>query len=333
MYFFIYTYYILKLAGRILFGLSLNEKKGAQFLKSIEVKFNGKFDSNTFKKANKMQSIQQFIINDSFANFENRHTNSIEQENNKLYFVLASLYDDMMDEKTVSKEALNEMFLNPQKANPTTFNEIVLIDTHLKLLNRVHDKVAYQKVLANIHQAQLDSLNQLNINITLDTILSITERKGGYSLLMCRHYINTSSNVYLDKCWYQLGGMIQMTNDLYDIYKDTLAGIYTFANTQNSFEKIRDHYECQVSAFKLSIHELDYKESSKLNFQIKLSLIPALGYIALENLKKLQGENNQLLPFTDYTRKDLIIDMEKIKNIVKLFKYSYLIAQNKKIRL
>ena len=62
-------------------------------------------------------------------------------------------------------------------------------------------------------------------------------------------------------------------------------------------------------------------------------MIPALGYVALENLKKLQGKDGKLKPFAAYPRKDLIIDMEKLKNILKLIKYSYQIAKNKAIKI
>ena len=331
MYFIIYSYHIVRLLARMLFGLTLSENKADKLLKKIEIQFNGKFAPTTFKKIKKFQGIQQFIINDSFANFEDRTTNTKERENNKLYFILASLYDDLMDENIVSQAVLNEMFLHPEKANPNSFCETVLIDTHLRLLSRVYDKEAYQKVLNNIHQAQIDSLEQLKNDISLQRILSITERKGGYSLLMCRQYIEMATNENIDNCWYQLGGMIQMSNDLYDIYKDTMAGIYTFANTQNEFEKIRDQYISQVHKYNQSIEKLEYDDSKKLKFQIKLSLIPALGYVALENLKQLQGKAKNLKPFKDYARKDLIVDMENVSNILKLFKYSYQLAKNKTI--
>ena len=333
MYFIIYSYHIVRLLARMLFGLTLSENKADKLLKKIEIQFNGKFAPTTFKKIKKFQGIQQFIINDSFANFEDRTTNTKERENNKLYFILASLYDDLMDENLVSQSVLNEMFLHPEKANPNNFSETVLIDTHLKLLSRVYNKEAYQKVLNNIHQAQIDSLEQLKNDISLERILSITERKGGYSLLMCRHYIQMSAYDVIDNCWYQLGGMIQMTNDLYDIYKDTMAGIHTFANTQNEFEKIRDQYVSQVHKYKLGIEKLAYDDSKKLIFQIKLSLIPALGFVALDNLKQLQGKAKNLKPFKDYARKDLIVDMEKVKNIIKLIKFSYQIANNKTINI
>ena len=317
----------------MLLGLRLSEMSTVKLLKSIELKFNGQFAIATFKKIKKFQAIQQFVINDSFTMLENRYTNKNERESNKLYFVLASLYDDLMDENIVSKEELNEMFLNPKKATPITFSEIALIDTHLKLLNRVDDKEAYQVVLTSIHEAQMDSIKQLNPEISLDEILSITKRKGGYSLLMCRFYINMRADKNLDECWFALGGMIQMTNDLYDIYKDTHAGIHTFANTQYTYEKIRIDYEAQVHQFKLSIENLKYSDLKKLALKIKLSLIPALGYVALQNLKRLQGNNKSLAAFANYARKELIVDMEKVKNIIKLFKYSFQITRNKTVQL
>ncbi|MCX6331087.1 MAG: hypothetical protein NTZ82_00460 [Bacteroidetes bacterium] len=294
-----------------------------QFLKGIEVKFNGKFVNSTFKKIIRFQSLQQLIINDSFLKLEGRFSNEKEKKNNKTYFVLASLYDDLMDDQIVSKEILNDMFLYPEKYKPSTFNEAVLMDAHLKLLNSVNDKSEYQNVLNQIQEAQIDSTLQVNEKIPQSTILSITKRKGGYSLLMCRHYLGTPSSDMIDQCWYHLGGLIQMTNDLYDIYKDTHEGIQTFANTQNTIIDIERMYNEQLKLFIKSIEMLPYAHLKITRLRIILSMIPAFGYLALENLRKLQGDNDHLLPFKDYERKDLIIDMEKFKNIIKLFKYSY----------
>jgi len=91
MYFIIYSYHIVKLLARMLFGLTLSEMKADVLLKNIELRFNGKFAPTTFKKIKKFQGIQQYIINDSFAKLENRYTNNNERENNKQYFILASL--------------------------------------------------------------------------------------------------------------------------------------------------------------------------------------------------------------------------------------------------
>lgn len=327
MYLLKFCYFIIGFISRMIFGLRSTQEKGVQFLKGIEVKFNGKFTNNTFKKIIRFQSLQQLIINDGFLKLEGRFSNENEKNNNKTYFILASLYDDLIDDQILSKEILDDMFLHPEKFKPTTFNESVLMDAHLKLLNSVKDKIEYQNILNQIQQAQTDSTLQVNEKIPLSTILSITKRKGGYSLLMCRHYLETSSSDIIDQCWYHLGGLIQMTNDLYDIYKDTHEGIQTFANTQNTIIDIERVYNEQLKLFIKSIEILPYAHLKMTRLRIILSLIPAFGYLALENLRKLQGDNDHLLPFKDYERKDLIIDMEKLKNVIKLFKYSYQLAK------
>lgn len=329
MHFLTYCYHIIGLLIRLLFGLSSTEKQGETFLKSIEEEFGGKFETETFNKAKKFQSVQHHFINDTFTQLENRYTTKNEQENNKLYFVLASLYDDLIDENIVSHEVLNQMFLDPKNANPITFNEKVLIDTHLKLLNRVQDQEGYNNVLNNIQQAQWDSLLQTNTSLSVEEILAITKRKGGYSLLMCRYYINTTTYNSIDFCWYQLGALIQMTNDLYDIHKDTKDLIFTFANMQNSYSAIRQNYYDQINSFIQSVEQIPYNSYKKERLLIILSLIPAFGFIALDNLKKLQGENPNLLPINNYERSSLIIDMEKVKNILILIKNSYHISKQR----
>ncbi len=61
----------------------------------------------------------------------------------------------------------------------------------------------------------------------------------------------------------------------------------------------------------------------KLEFAINMSIIPAFGQIAINQLKLLQLNNNTLPNFKNVKRKDLIIDMEKNINIIRLIQYAY----------
>ena len=54
-----------------------------------------------------------------------------------------------------------------------------------------------------------------------------------------------------------------------------------------------------------------------------MSIIPAFGQIAINQLKLLQLNNNTLPNFKNVNRKDLIIDMEKNINIIRLIQYAY----------
>ncbi|MFN5253976.1 MAG: hypothetical protein ACK5BD_07580, partial [Chitinophagaceae bacterium] len=72
-----------------------------------------------------------------------------------------------------------------------------------------------------------------------------------------------------------------------------------------------------------SLHQLPF-EKSKINIlKIKLSPIPAFGYIAIQNLSKIQGQQNMLPDLNKIPRKDLIIDMEKTVNRIKLIQEAY----------
>ncbi len=328
MYFLKYLYYNTQIVLKAIFCLKKTESIGVQFIHLVEAKYNGKLDREAIKKAAKFQSIQQHLINDNFAGLYGRTTNEYEQASNRMYFIMSGLYDDIVDQKLLTAAALDSLFEYPEKANQQNVQERLLATLHLKLLSRVNDIEKYKEVLNNIHQAQKDSIKQFDKNISLEEILSITKRKGGYSLLMCRHYLNLNSSKRMDDCWYNLGVVIQMTNDLFDIYKDMQDGIYTFANTAINYESVFTLFENQVNLFKQSIQNLDYVKAKKDKLLIQLSIIPAFGYVALDNLKQIQNGNTDLPDLHLLDRKELIIDMEKPRNIFKLLKYSYLIAGN-----
>ena len=156
-----------------------------------------------------------------------------------------------------------------------------------------------------------------------ETLLSITTRKGGYSLLMCRHYLDTPYLPEADATWYALGGVIQLTNDLYDIYKDMQEGIITLAIRAKQHEVIYALFHKHAQALNESIRKLPVTNSHKSDLSIILNVIAAFGYVALDNLARLQGNKASLPAFETLARKELIIDMEKNANRFKLLKFTY----------
>ena len=294
----------------------------------LEKTHQGKFTASAIHKASRFQGVQQIFINDAFANIIDRDTNEFERTSNKLYFILTGLYDDIIDQKMLSSEALDDLFNNPLNNSSTLFEVKTLVDVHLQLLKRTKNPDQYKSTLSKIHQAQKDSIQQFNSKIDQSKLLDITLRKGGYSLLMCRHYIDLPQSDEMDQCWYQLGGIIQFTNDLYDIYKDVHEGIYTYPNRATNFNDLKDCFEELTNALKNTIDKLPFSRYKKDKLLLQLSIIPAFGLIALDNLYKLQDQQGNLPKFSEVDRKDLIIDMEKTKNRFKLIQYAYHIAKS-----
>ena len=325
-----YLYSFIKSIGRLslktFWGLKLSEKWATEYLHMVELTFNGNFDQKTLEKVVKRYSIQQHFINDSFSSLYGRTNNANEKERNLLYFIMVSVYDDFFDDKTLTLDQIDAIFYHPEQYAAHTFFEKVFIYTHTRLLNDVADKIQYFKDFEGLHIAQKDSLEQFNPAVSDEALLSITTRKGGYCLLMCRHYLDTPYLKEADATWYALGGVIQLTNDLYDIYKDMQEGIITLAIRAKQHEAIYALYHKHAEALNESIRKLPVTNSHKSDLSIILNVIAAFGYVALDNLKRLQANNsnNSILPaFDSLPRKELIIDMEKNNNRFKLLKFTY----------
>ncbi len=323
MYFINFIYYIVKIVYTALTKLKQSSRWAKAYLHKIELDFNGKFDQQLVEKVARYQSVQLHFVANSFTKLHGRLNTEKEVERNILFFLMSVLYDEIIDEHLMDEETLNELFNQPELANPANFNEQVLVYIHQKLLNEVTDKQSYWNALQKTHQAQKDSNKQFDDNTSIEEIIDITKRKGGYTLLMCRHYLNDSSNDLIDQCWYKLGGLIQMTNDLFDTYKDTVNGINTFATKLKNIESIAAIYNEQQTALNENIKRLPFDEKKKIEFAINMSIIPAFGHIALSQLKQLQSNSKDLPNFKNVKRKSLIIDMEKNINIIRLIRYSF----------
>jgi len=327
-----FTIHLTTLIIRTYIGLRRSKKFTAQYLQELESRFNGKFDPHIFNQVIKWNSILQHFVCNSFSALYGRYNTAIEEERNLMYFTTTALYDEIIDTKSLPVDELDELFYHPEKAVGKNFEQIVLLHLHNQLLHQVPDKDEYWSVIHNIHTAQKDSIKQFESTTNDKELLSITQRKGGYSLLMCRHYLDLPKSKEIDTCWYMLGSVIQMTNDLYDIYKDVQAGIETFATRAKKSTEIASIYINQANQLFESIGKLPFPAKKRNKLLTTLSAIPSFGYIALENLKKLQGNASELPPMHTIERNKLIIDMEKPQNLMRLIKYSYqLTNQNQSI--
>jgi hypothetical protein len=87
------------------------------------------------------------------------------------------------------------------------------------------------------------------------------------------------------------------------------------------------YYQNLIDSLKKEMAAIDVPNKQKLHFTISLMGICALGLIAIEQLIKIQGDNEKLPPLHTLTRKELIIDMEKKTNLWQWIKTVYKLAR------
>ncbi len=91
----------------------------------------------------------------------------------------------------------------------------MFLHCHLALRNFVRDRAAYDQAARGLFQAQVDSAAQTRPEPMSEAeLLRITLAKGGFAVLLCHFYLDHDASEAERECWYRIGGIIQLTNDL-----------------------------------------------------------------------------------------------------------------------
>ena len=327
MYFFQFIYIIIRFGLRLVIVRRKAVKHATDYLHQIEEQFNGKFDEGTFKKVVKSHSVYLPIVNDAFTALHDRTTTLKEQERSIHYFICSSLFDNFWDDKTLNIDQLEQISFDTKRYPAKTFDEKVFVASHLFLLDEVKNKEAYLTIFRRTFNAQQASLEQFNAGITDNQITNITFEKGGNAVLLCSYYLDIDTSVTEENCWYYLGSIIQLSNDLFDIYKDINDGIQTLATRCTNAYAMETFFLQRLHLLKENIRLLEVSNSKKQSFSIAMAATAVLGLVAIEHLKEIQSSSDQLPDFKTLARQDLIVDMEKPKNILRWIKLLYVHAK------
>lgn len=326
MYSFRFLQFIFSGAFSILRRRSKEARRAAATLNALEEQWGGKLDAFTRNKIIVSHSIYNPMIIDSFCNLYGRNSSDAEKERLIYYFICSSLLDNFFDRNELSHADIEAISFDTTSYKPSTFDQQLFMHCHLTLLNYVQNKAAYLEVARNELNAQFRSLQQFDKATSCEDLLEIMERKGGNAVLLCRFYLDAVWDEAEARCWYILGEIIQLTNDLFDIHKDLNDGVYTVANRCYSAAEIDAYVGKKMDALRHQMTLVTADRSKKQRLAFFLSGVIAFSLIAVENLRRLERLYPKL-NLSTLPRRELIIDMEKPANIIKWFRYSFWVGK------
>lgn len=318
---------VIRLAFYTIRSRKKETRRAGRLIAQLEAQFDGHFQPATRKKIATSYGIYNPMICDPFARLRGNSTTQEEKRRYILYFVCSSLFDDFTDYGLITPEQLHDISFHPDTYQPGSFDEKVFRYAHEALRESVREKEAYDRVSRELFEAQRQSREQAGTGLDAEALRRITFAKGGCSVLLCRYYLQRESTPAEEACWYQIGVLIQLTNDLYDISKDLNEGFSTPANRMRDaygFEKI---FTAEILEMKRRIAALPYSRARRRNFSLSMAGIYAFGLIALDQLKRIQGTGDHLPDLKTLPREALIIDMEKTVNLMNWFRCTYRYAE------
>jgi hypothetical protein len=168
---------------------------------------------------------------------------------------------------------------------------------------------------------QSSGLKLINAHSNYAELKTICYDKGAASTLSYWLLIqNQNNNLSENEVVKQSGKLFQLLDDILDIWFDWQEKNYTIATQCVTIQQLKTDWERELNELKKLVHDLSISNSAKREYlQIQFFLL-SVGDVALQQLGKLDNANINFNP-SNYSRKQLVCDMELWQNRWKWFQY------------
>jgi hypothetical protein len=291
-------------------------------IEQIKAINDGSLSKSDFKKITDYYSYAvPGILGEGYCMLRGRKLNERERYALTYYGGLTGLFDDFFDEKETSEAHIQELISHPREEIARNAHELLFIRFYLKGLEYTLDIEKIKQRVQEVHEIQLRSNKQKQPDISSKELEHITIEKGGVSLLFYRRLMDDTISEKELRMIYSLGGLMQVENDIFDVYKDLRDGILTFATSCHKIQQLRSYYSSYMSETLSLIHQTDFPGRNKRKFKNFITMVLCRGLVCLDCLEKNERVSGGEFRPRDYSKDELICDMEKLWNRLKTVHY------------
>jgi len=261
------------------------------------------------------------IVGEGFCTLRGAKMTQTERMASTFQGALTGLYDDFFDKTGLANNEIKSMMKEPYSYSPASSLEKLFIHFLSNVHENLHEISQFNHYFEKVFSAQVLSKKQLDENLSREEIRDISFKKGGYSLLFYRSVFKHELMKGEEEALFNIGSLMQLGNDTFDVYKDSRDGIKTLPSGCGQIDDVRQVFISQLDhclglAGKLNYHRDDIKR-----YVNKLVLGIARCFVCFDQLERLQGKTDGTFRPLAYSRKELICDMEKPVNIIRSLQY------------
>lgn len=265
------------------------------------------------------------ILGEAFCTLRGKGMSLPERKCATALGALTGLYDDFADRKQGDMQTLNRLVLHPRETEAHTDFEKLFKTLLLIAHENMPSLPAYYERQAEVIKVQRQSAQQNELDNK--ALLALTIAKGGCSVLFYRMAFGHALSPAEEMALYKIGGLMQMGNDLFDVYEDAQTNTKTIFSAAEDIREAQKTFEKQWAlAFDLC-RDMPYSEKNIKKFTDKIALGMSRCFVCLDQFAVLQKSTKTFVPHL-YTRKQLICDMENPLNFAKAI--GFFIAQKKR---
>lgn len=314
-----------------LFALLRNVKCQRKFIKEhLQAELNaakdandGSLEENDFKKITDYYGLAvPAILGETICTL--RGSPMTQQERSALTYqgAMTGLFDDFFDKQHLPDETIRVFMERPKEAVPRNSGEKLFLDFYNQALHYAHDPALVKTYLRKVYQAQIDSRKQSGPGLTPDEILEITLRKGGVSVLFYRAALSHPFIAGEENALLQMGGLMQFGNDIFDVYKDRNHGIHTLMTTANKVNDVRTSFRRVMEESFTAVSRLGYdRRDIKRSLRLVTMCLCSRCFVFFDQMERKERTTGNVFRLHEYSREDLVCDMEKAGNKWKTVLY------------
>jgi len=294
------------------------------YLDELEKKYNGVFQPEQRKKITNYYGL--FITSFLCSSYKRLYGKTLSDEERKratLFGILTPVGDDLFDIDKLNNESIRQITFHPETVTAKTFSSHVAKEIQTYLLNAVPHKEEYIKASKDVLDIQVETIKQTDPNISIDEMRGITYTKGAVSVIIYHQCLDEAADTQMQEVLFLIGSLYQLGNDIFDLYKDVRDNIYTLVNTCDNYVQFKKDFIERVRLQNQKIYALPYAKKDKEDFCIVMNTINARSLVAIDQFISTQKKYKGKVDWWKLERKEMIVDMEKKKNILKWLNYIF----------
>lgn len=283
----------------------------------------GSLDTNDFKKITDYYGLSvPAILGEAICVLRGSKMTSKERLALTYQGAMTGLFDDFFDKHDMTDEKLKMFMEKPESLTGESSAERLFLEFYKKALGYAESQELMINYLRKVYEAQIDSKKQASPGLTSKEILDITLNKGGVSVLFYRSVMSYPFHEGEEEALYKMGGLMQLGNDIFDVYKDRNNNICTPMTTAKKVNDVRTVFQSVMNSSFNSFYQTGYstKNIKKFLRLVSMSLCSRC-FVCLDQLEKKEALTEGIFAPHLYTRKDLVCDMDTASNKWKSIVY------------
>lgn len=245
---------------------------------------------------------------------------------------ISGLLDDLFDDPLKNADHLEEFILQPEKLIPLNAHEELLLMMYSEGLSFSSQPQKLKNQALIVYKAQQQSLQQKANTASKDMIANLTLSKGGTSFVFYRLCMNHPFSVEEEELLSKLGGLMQLGNDIFDVWEDHREGTITAATQCNNIPELRKTFQDDLRKIYELAYSTTYTRKHIRRFLQIITLALSRVFVCLDQFEVLQLSTGNIFSVENHERKQLICDMQNPNNQLKAVKYYLKTSRNNYFR-